>query len=108
MPCSQDDCPADPRWQPALVLHPRRGGSTSKATFCRLGYCDEHRQIATVETFLSDEGFVKLAKFMRESGKAPPDRALVELDWLPIDDITKQSLAERQDHTQSAEEELAF
>lgn len=107
MPCSQDDCPRDPLWQPVLELRPKHGGVASRLTFQHLGYCEEHRAFATVDTFLSDEGLVKIAKFMRENGKEPPDRAMTTLEWAPVGEEQLELLAEHQDRTES-DESLAF
>lgn len=112
MPCSQDDCPADALWQPVLELRPKHGLEsqtleTSPLTFQHLGYCEEHRAKATVDTFLSDEGLVKIAKFMRENGKEPPDRDKITLTWKHVGEEELEILAEHQDRTES-DQDLAF
>ena len=107
MSCSQDDCPRDPLWQPVLELRPKHGLETSRLTFQHLGYCEEHQASATVDTFLSDEGLVKISKFMRENGKEPPDREKITLAWKPVGEEELEILAEHQDRTES-DTSLAF
>jgi hypothetical protein len=107
MPCSQDDCPADPVWRPALDLRRHAGETPTRLHFCRLGYCSEHQKSLQVDTFLSDEGSSKISKFMRENGKPAPDRSLTRLAWEPLTPAEIAAMAPSQDHTRSSAE-LAF
>ena len=69
--------------------------------FCRLGYCTEHQAAATVDTFLSAEGFTKISKFLRENGKAEPDKHFTSLAWDPLPPDEAAELAPCQDKTRS-------
>jgi len=105
MRCSHDDCPDSPAWHPAIVLRSRRSAAPRRAVLVHLGYCDGHRGSLTLATFLSDEGFTKLAKHVREAGKPAPDRPLTTLEWVPLgDELTDED----QQFTESPEESLAF
>lgn len=108
MPCSQDDCPCDPVWRPILELRSHRGAKPERVSFSQLGYCEAHKQTANLAAFLSDEGFTKLTKFLREAGHEPPDRQLTTLGWAAISPAEASALASDQHHTLSPEETLAF
>lgn len=99
MPCSQDQCPRTPRWVPVLELRAKRSDSPTRAKFRRLGYCDEHQKTCSLETFLSDEGSVKVSKLLREAGLSEPDPRLTALTWERTKSSDRSRLASRQDHT---------
>jgi hypothetical protein len=50
-------------------------------SFSHLTACDAHKQAATVDSFLSPEGFDKLARVLRDAGKPVPLRKLTTLHW---------------------------
>ena len=68
-------------------------------SFSQLGYCDEHKSVLNLASFLSDEGFTKITKFLREAGHAAPDRPLTTLGWNELDPDEAAALAENQHHT---------
>jgi hypothetical protein len=107
MSCSQDDCPETPLWRPVLELRPKAGAPATLASFTRLGYCTRHKETATITTFLSDEGFVKIAKYMAENGKPRPASKHCTLAWDPITKEEAKKLDEAQDKTLT-DETLAF
>jgi hypothetical protein len=107
MPCSQDDCPLDSAWRPALDLRSRAAETPSRLHFCRLGYCSEHQKSLQVDTFLSDEGGSKISKFMRENGRAAPDHSLTRLAWEPLTPAEAAAMAPSQDRTRSCND-IAF
>lgn len=108
MPCSQDECPSEAHWQPVIETRWRRGEKPERCALLQLGYCDGHKTTSSLATVLSDEGFTKISKFLREAGRPSPDRSLTTLGWNELDPFEAAELAERQHHTQSPEEELAF
>lgn len=107
MPCSQDDCPETPLWRPVLELRPKAESPATRASFTRLGYCEQHRGVLTLSAFLSDEGFVKIAKFVAENGKPRPASKHTTLNWDPITIEDAARLEGAQDKT-LADESLAF
>jgi hypothetical protein len=107
MPCSQDDCPETPTWRPVLELRPKADAPATRASFTRLGYCERHKSTAILATFLSDEGFVKIAKYMAENGKPRPASKHCTLAWDPIAKDEAEKLAGAQDRTLT-DESLAF
>jgi hypothetical protein len=86
MPCSTPGCARTPRWRPSLDLRSRKDGSPTRLTFVRLAYCDEDKEKAKLETFLSDEGFSKIARHLRERGKEVPVQKLTS-GWIPRPDL---------------------
>lgn len=99
MPCSHVKCGAAPRWQPALDVRSTERGKPTRVWFCHLGYCTVHRDASTVDTFLSDEGFTKIAKFMAEKGKRRPVRKLTTLAWEELGTAERTRLNAAQDKT---------
>ena len=79
--CHMEACPLTGTWQPILRLRPKKDAEPLGIRFRSIRVCDHHRSISTVETFLSDEGFDKLSRHLRDSGRPMPKRRLVTLDW---------------------------
>jgi hypothetical protein len=101
MPCSQDDCQNEPEWRPALELRTSARSDPHRLRFLRLGYCPEHQRSASLETFLSDEAWRKIAKHVRELGLGKLDPKLTTLVWEPLAPRDLARLASGQDHTLS-------
>lgn len=110
MPCSHDACPALPKWRPIIVLRSKSSDPPAMASLVQLGYCDSHKTSTSLATFLGDEGFTKLSKFLREAGRSSPDKSLSTLAWEPISAEEASDLALDQHRTSSAppDEDLAF
>ena len=68
-------------WQPILNLKSRSNGSVTPLRFTKIRVCDKHKTASTVDSFLSDEGFDKLARHMRDAGKSVPQHRLTTLAW---------------------------
>lgn len=101
MPCSQDDCQNEPEWRPALELRSNARSEPRRLRFTRLGYCSDHQRSATLDTFLSDEAWHKIAKQVRVLGLGKIDQKLTTLVWEPLTRKDIGKLAEGQDHTLS-------
>ncbi len=108
MTCSHDDCKEPARWRPALELRARKGSEPRLARFTQLAYCDQHRASLGIETFLSDEGFVKLVKHVREAGLAAPSKQHTTLTWVKLTPEEMDTADERQQQTTTPVEDLAF
>lgn len=89
--CSHAGCSTDPQWQPVLVVPFRRKKQLVRVRFLELGYCQAHRESASVATFLSDEGAKKIDKFAREQGLGPINATSASLDWeeLEADEVAR-------------------
>jgi hypothetical protein len=74
-------------WQPILNLKSRSNGAITTLRFKTIRVCDEHKKESTVDSFLSDEGFDKLVRHLRDAGKTIPLHRLTNLSWerAPID-----------------------
>jgi hypothetical protein len=108
MPCSQGSCQKDGRWRPALDLRSRKAGPATRLHFTELAVCDGHKEVATVSDFLSDEGFTKIAKFMREMGKKPPIQRNITLAFELLTPEEQAKLNPIIALAQPPEDELAF
>jgi len=107
MPCSHEKCGAAPLWRPALDLRSTERGKATRVWFLHLGYCAQHRDASSVDSFLSDEGFVKLSKFLAVKGKRRPVRKLTTLAWEKIEPGEARDLEVRQDQT-APDDSLSF
>ena len=92
MSCSFDACNKEGRWQPVLELRVRKKDPPTKARLVKLGYCDGHKQVMTIDDVLSDEGFTKISKFMRERGKQPPSKRNITLVFEELSDTEVMKL----------------
>lgn len=80
--CRARGCDKPGTARPVLELRPRRDRPGPRLRFpAEISVCEEHRASATVETFLSDEGFDKVCRHLREAGKQAPPRKHVALLW---------------------------
>jgi hypothetical protein len=86
--CYLDPCTNPGIWQPILNLKSRSNGAVTPMRFKKIRVCDEHKAVSTVDSFLSDEGYDKLVRNLRDAGKPIPLRKLTTLDWHrdPIED----------------------
>jgi hypothetical protein len=112
--CSHDDCQSPSRWKPVLLLRSRPRDAGRQISFERLGYCDAHRESLTLATFLSDEGWKKIARALREAGKEKCDQNHTLLTWTRLSKADLHRIGRLQHHTSTVEEtdvakaELAF
>ena len=81
MPCSHDKCSNEANWRPMLEFRSRKNSETTNVRFSQLLYCNQHRQSLTIVNFLSDEGFTKMVKFLKENGKPAPVQRYTTLNW---------------------------
>lgn len=100
-PCSHDDCREPARWQPLLELRSGPRAVPRRLTFLRLGYCDEHRQTLGLGPLLSDEGFAKIARDLREAGREKISRDATTLAWRRLANYDLRRLLCSQDRTSS-------
>ena len=81
MPCSNENCTHEARWRPVLEMRSAKKGPITTVKLSQLVYCEDHKATSTLATFLSNEGFTKIAKFMRENGKKAPAQRNTTLTW---------------------------
>ena len=79
--CYLTNCPDHGSWKPVLALRTRKEAEPVHMSFAHLTACEDHKQVATVDSFLSPEGFDKLSRILREAGKPVPLRKLTTLHW---------------------------
>ena len=87
--CYLDPCPNPGIWQPILNRPSRSNGARTTLKFMAIRVCDEHKVSSTVNSFLSNEGFDKLSRHLRDAGKSVPQHKLTTLSWKqdPIGEI---------------------
>jgi hypothetical protein len=85
--CYLINCPDRGTWRPVLALRTRKDASPVRLAFAHLTACDAHKQEATVDSFLSPEGFDKISRVLRDAGKPVPMRKLTTLQWEKIHTI---------------------
>lgn len=81
--CYLATCSLPGIWKPILKLRSRSNGPTTILRFKSISTCKNHKKTSAVDSFLSDEGFDKLARHLRDAGKSIPIRRLTTLDWEP-------------------------
>ena len=79
--CYLTPCTEPGIWQPILNLKSRSNGAATTLRFTTIRVCDKHKTTSTVDSFLSDEGFDKLSRHMRDAGKSVPQHRLTSLAW---------------------------
>ena len=79
--CYLDPCTNPGIWQPILNLKARSNGKITTLRFKTIRACDEHKAVSTVDSFLSSEGYDKLARHLRDAGKSVPQHRLTSLSW---------------------------
>ncbi len=80
--CHTRGCSLPGTARPVLELRPRKDRPGPRLRFGDdVVLCEGHRATATVDTFLSPEGYDKICKHLREAGKRPPARKNITLCW---------------------------
>jgi hypothetical protein len=84
--CNRKGCDRPSRWQVAMVFF--APGHTRAHQGMRaesgIALCEEHGKAATVDDYVTDEGFAKVSAMLKAAGKMPPDRGATKLMLLPI------------------------
>ncbi len=85
----------DAPWSPVLMLRVAAGAIPA---LCQLGIrlCDAHKASSTVESFVSDSGWLQISGGFARAGRAVPDRALTELSWVEHEGSVLQQFRRQQ------------
>jgi hypothetical protein len=107
MSCHVDNCRNPTRVLPVLELRRKKGEKPRRVWLREVSACEDHSRTLTLDDFLSDEGFDKLTKHLKQRGLPTPSRRLTTLAWeeLPPDQITRPTTAST---TPDGDEELPF
>jgi len=106
--CSSNECTKSGNWHPVLEVRSRKNGPTTHITFSQLVFCDEHKATQGLANFLSAEGFVKIAKFLRENGKENPIQRNTTLTWTAAAPDESSDLPTQTMPAPDTDEDLAF
>src|SRR3989304_9367219 len=93
MLCSRKDCPGIGKFTPMLVIKASQKGPPRQAELSQLHVCFGHKESTTLTDFLSDEGWNKIAKHLREAGKGSFSKILTTLEWIELavsNDVSKE------------------
>lgn len=93
MVCSFVSCKGSGCWIPILELRSRKNGAVTQLTFRTLAYCNEHKKTSVLADFLSDEGFTKIVRHLRENGKDTPVQRCTTLTWKMLSETEQERLA---------------
>jgi hypothetical protein len=91
-----------------LQLRSAKKGPVTLLRFSQLVFCDEHKATSTLESFLSDEGFVKISKYMRENGKKAPAQRNTTLAWEKLSPELLETLTPLTISNPNTDDDLAF
>lgn len=85
MRCQRTGCENEGRWQPKLIFPAPRCcvGAEPAQSIVDLHLCDAHTHTATIDDFISDEGWAEIAAFFAARGNVVPARREIVLGWVP-------------------------
>lgn len=82
--CSREKCPGSGLWIPVFLLRKKGADKSLRAKLREISVCEFHKDHSSLNDFLSDEGWNKLEKYLREVGKGQFSRNLTQLAWEPV------------------------
>jgi hypothetical protein len=108
MGCSTENCSNDATWQPVFEMRSAKKGPVTTVKLTQLVFCETHKASSNLASFLSDEGFTKIAKFMRENGKKSPAQRNTTLTWLQLSTELLETMSPLTITEPDPDEDLAF
>lgn len=91
MKCYKTDCEKDGTFKTVLELRSKKNGPVTKLRFRTVLFCEDHSKSIGILDVLSDEGFVKISKFMRENGKPAPVQRCITLSFESVTEESKNA-----------------
>ena len=83
-PCGRKHCPNEGEWQVVLLLRHVNTKEPIRAHF-DLWICNSHKAFATVDDFLSDQGWLQILQSFEQNNLYAPKRELTSLDFTKND-----------------------
>ena len=74
-------CERDGIWTPLIMCRKTPKSNPLRSRMFELGVCDLHKDKSSIKNFLSDEGWTKIEKFLRENGHQGYKQGCTYLDW---------------------------
>ena len=74
-------CPGEALYRPVLLLRSASGKKPRRAAFKTIGLCEQHKDSAKVEDFVSNSSWDRIVRYLCESGKPSPARKATTLDF---------------------------
>lgn len=105
MSCSRPGCEREPTWRPVVEAGTKT--DVVRVHLVHVGFCDTHKEATKLDDLLSSEGFVKIAKYVRERGRRAPASKTARLAWKKVGPEELATLDERTDPV-GVSDELAF
>ena len=99
--CSRSGCEHEARWYPVMLFYASRKQFPSAPparAVAGLAVCDQHRETMTLDHLLTDDGWNRIVLGFRAVGKATPDRAATQLEFIPIDSAEAREFLRAQGH----------
>lgn len=78
--CTMEPCPGTGVWRPMLILKQKTTGMEIEATL-DVDLCEAHKDLSKLDDVLSPEGWDRIQKFLRESGKGEFVKKSTILRW---------------------------
>lgn len=78
--CAFVPCPGENTWRPELLLVSKRDGLILRAKV-DLELCQMHKEQSAIDDILSPEGWDRITKHLRESGKGEFVKKQTEIEW---------------------------
>ena len=80
MTCIMEPCVGQGIWRPVLLLKQKDSGKELEAKL-DADFCESHKDISKLDDVLSPEGWDRIQKFLRESGKGDFIKRATILRW---------------------------
>jgi hypothetical protein len=81
MNCTRPSCGKRGIWRPELALRSTAKGPETLASFSDIILCEEHKETTHLPQLLSDTGWERIARHLREAGKPAPRKHLTILRY---------------------------
>lgn len=79
--CSREDCTGLGAWTPVLLIRSHKKTPPLRAHLPEILQCTLHKDTSKLTDFLSDEGWDKIQKHLRQAGKGSFLKNLTQLDF---------------------------
>ena len=85
MTCTMPSCPGRAVWRPIFAMRASAKSPEVLARLTSLALCEQHKDMARLDSLLSSSSWDKIVRHMREAGKPAPKRNLTVLRFELVD-----------------------
>jgi len=81
--CDKTGCSNDAKYHPSLLLFApyKYNCNDPIRTILSLEICEDHKISASLDDFLSNEGWIQLCEMISKAGRVIPERKRTKLTW---------------------------